>query len=338
MFVKSNSPEPNNAEETLDSALRPQKWDSYVGQERIKKNLRVMIEAAKRRKESPDHLLFYGPAGLGKTTLAHIVAQEFGAEIKITSGPVIEKSGDLVALLTNLNPGDFLFIDECHRINRFVEEYLYSAMEDYKLCLMLGKGPMAKTINIELPPFTLVGATTRIDLISSPLRSRFGAIMQLNFYEQEEIEKIIKRSARILNIEIEPEALKEIAERSRYTPRIANKLLKRVRDFAQIEGTGIITKDITDKALFFLEIDNLGLEPSDKKIIEMIIKRFDGGPVGLQALSAATSEEKNAILEIYEPYLTQLGLIKRTQKGRIATELAYKHLKIQWPKNQKPLL
>lgn len=338
MFVKSNSPEPNNAEETLDSALRPQKWNSYVGQERIKKNLRIMIEAAKRRKESPDHLLFYGPAGLGKTTLAHIVAQEFGAEIKITSGPVIEKSGDLVALLTNLNPGDFLFIDECHRINRFVEEYLYSAMEDYKLCLMLGKGPMAKTINIDLPPFTLMGATTRIDLISSPLRSRFGAIMQLNFYEQEEIEKIIQRSARILNIEIEPEALKEIAERSRYTPRIANKLLKRVRDFAQIEGTGVITKDITDKALFFLEIDNLGLEPSDKKIIEMIIKRFDGGPVGLQALSAATSEEKNAILEIYEPYLTQLGLIKRTHKGRIATELAYKHLKIACPDKQKPLL
>jgi Holliday junction DNA helicase RuvB len=338
MFVNSNSSESPNIEESLDSALRPQKWDSYIGQERIKKNLRIMIEAAKRRKESPDHLLFYGPAGLGKTTLAHIVAQEFGAEIKITSGPIIEKSGDLVALLTNLNPGDFLFIDECHRINRFVEEYLYSAMEDYKLCLMLGKGPMAKTINIELPPFTLVGATTRIDLISSPLRSRFGAIMQLNFYEQQEIEKIIKRSARILNVEIEPEALKEIAERSRYTPRIANKLLKRVRDFAQIEGTGIITKDITAKALFFLEIDNLGLEPSDKKIIEMIIKRFDGGPVGLQALSAATSEEKNAILEIYEPYLTQLGLIKRTHKGRIATELAYNHLKITWPNKQKPLL
>jgi Holliday junction DNA helicase RuvB len=255
MFVKSNSPEPANNDETLDSTLRPQKWDSYVGQERIKKNLRVIIEAAKRRNESPDHLLFYGAAGLGKTTLAHIIAQEYGAEIKITSGPIIEKSGDLVALLTNLNPGDFLFIDECHRINRFVEEYLYSAMEDYKLCLMLGKGPMAKTINLELPPFTLVGATTRIDLISSPLRSRFGAIMQLNFYNEEEIKKILKRSARILNVEIEPEAIEIIAGRSRFTPRIANKLLKRVRDFAQIEGTGVVTKEITEKALEFLEID-----------------------------------------------------------------------------------
>lgn len=338
MSVKSNPSGINNTEEALDSALRPKKWDNYIGQERIKKNLRVMIEAAKRRSESPDHLLFYGPAGLGKTTLAYIVAQEFGSEIKTTSGPVIEKSGDLVALLTNLSPGDFLFIDECHRLNRYVEEYLYSAMEDYKLCLMLGKGPMAKTIDIELPPFTLIGATTRIDLISSPLRSRFGAIMQLNFYEQEEIEKIIKRSARILDVEIETEAIKEIAERSRFTPRIANKLLKRVRDFAQIEGTGVITYEITNKALQFLEIDNLGLEPSDKKLIEMIIKRFDGGPVGLQALSAATSEEKNAILEIYEPYLTQLGLIKRTHKGRIATELAYKHLKIKCPEKQKPLL
>jgi Holliday junction DNA helicase RuvB len=338
MFVKSDPPSPKNTDEALDSTLRPQKWDSYVGQERLKKNLRIMIEAAKRRNESPDHLLFYGSAGLGKTTLANIVANEFGSEIKVTSGPIIEKSGDLVALLTNLNPGDFLFIDECHRINRFVEEYLYSAMEDYKLCLMLGKGPMAKTINIDLPPFTLIGATTRIDLISSPLRSRFGAIMQLNFYETEEIKKIISRSAKILNVEIEPKAIEIIAERSRFTPRIANKLLKRVRDFAQIEGKGIITEKITDNALHFLEIDNLGLEPSDKKLIEIIIERFGGGPVGLQALSAASSEEKNAILEIYEPYLTQLGLIKRTHQGRVATDLAYKHLNKKCPDKQKPLL
>lgn len=338
MFVKSDSSSSENTDETLDSTLRPQKWDNYVGQDRIKKNLRVMIEAAKRRNESPDHLLFYGPAGLGKTTLANIIANEFGSEIKVTSGPVIEKSGDLVALLTNLNPGDFLFIDECHRINRFVEEYLYSAMEDYKLCLMLGKGPMAKTINITLPPFTLVGATTRVDLISSPLRSRFGAIMQLNFYNAEEIQKIIERSAKILNVEIEPVAVKIIAERSRFTPRIANKLLKRVRDFAQIEGKGVITEEITNNALNFLEIDNLGLEPSDKKLIEIIIERFGGGPVGLQALSAASSEEKNAILEIYEPYLTQLGLIKRTPQGRIATELAYKHLNKKCKNDQSPLL
>ncbi len=338
MFVNSNLPEPDNNEDSFDSVLRPQKWEHYIGQERIKKNLSVIIEAAKKRNESPDHLLFYGPAGLGKTTLAHIVAQESGAEIKITSGPIIEKSGDLVALLTNLNDGDFLFIDECHRINRYVEEYLYSAMEDFTLCLMLGKGPMAKTININLPHFTLIGATTRLDLMSSPLRSRFGAIMQLNFYESNEIEKIIKRSARILNVEIEPEAIKQIGQRSRFTPRIANKLLKRVRDFAQIEGEGIITDKITTHALDFLEIDNLGLEPSDKKLVEIIIKKFNGGPVGLQALCAAASEEKNAVLEIYEPYLTQMGLIKRTHKGRIATELAYKHLDIKCPKNQKPLL
>jgi Holliday junction DNA helicase RuvB len=338
MFVNSKPVESENIEESLDSALRPKKWDNYIGQERIKKNLKIMIEAAKKRSESPDHLLFYGPAGLGKTTLAYLVAEEFGSKIKVTSGPIIEKSGDLVALLTNLNEGDFLFIDECHRLSRYVEEYLYSAMEDFKLCLMLGKGPMAKTINIDLPRFTLVGATTRIDLMTAPLRSRFGAIMQLNFYNQEEMEKIIKRSAKILNIPIDQKAVIQIAERSRFTPRIANKLLKRIRDFAEIEGTGKITEQISEKALSFLEIDNLGLEPSDKKLVEMIITKFEGGPVGLQALSAATSEEKNAILEIYEPYLTQLGLIRRTQKGRIATPLAYKHLKIKCPKKQKRLL
>jgi len=338
MFVNSKPVESENIEESLDSALRPKKWDNYIGQERIKKNLKIMIEAAKKRNESPDHLLFYGPAGLGKTTLAYLVAEEFGSKIKVTSGPIIEKSGDLVALLTNLNEGDFLFIDECHRLSRYVEEYLYSAMEDFKLCLMLGKGPMAKTINIDLPRFTLVGATTRIDLMTAPLRSRFGAIMQLNFYNQEEMEKIIKRSAKILNIPIDQKAVVQIAERSRFTPRIANKLLKRIRDFAEIEGTGKITEQISEKALSFLEIDNLGLEPSDKKLVEMIITKFEGGPVGLQALSAATSEEKNAILEIYEPYLTQLGLIRRTQKGRIATPLAYKHLKIKCPEKQKRLL
>ncbi|MFA5178122.1 MAG: Holliday junction branch migration DNA helicase RuvB [Candidatus Paceibacterota bacterium] len=337
MFVNSKPLESENIEESLDSALRPKKWDNYIGQERIKKNLKIMIEAAKKRNESPDHLLFYGPAGLGKTTLAYLVAEEFGSKIKVTSGPIIEKSGDLVALLTNLSEGDFLFIDECHRLSRYVEEYLYSAMEDFKLCLMLGKGPMAKTINIDLPRFTLVGATTRIDLMTAPLRSRFGAIMQLNFYNQEEMEKIIKRSAKILNIPIEQKAIIQIAERSRFTPRIANKLLKRIRDFAEIEGTGTITEEISEKALSFLEVDNLGLEPSDKKLVEMIITKFEGGPVGLQALSAATSEEKNAILEIYEPYLTQLGLIRRTQKGRIATPLAYKHLKIKCPEKQKRL-
>lgn len=337
MSVKSFSPQPNPDEEFINSTLRPKEWTDYIGQDRIKKNLRVMIDAAKKRKEAPDHILFYGPAGLGKTTLAHLVAKESGACIKVTSGPVIEKSGDLIALLTNLNEGDYLFIDECHRLNRFVEEYLYSAMEDFKLNLILGKGPMAKNIDLEIPHFTLVGATTRLDLISSPLRSRFGAIFQLSYYEIKEIEEIIKRSAKILKIEIEKEAIEEIAKRSRCTPRIANKLLKRLRDFAEIEGQGKITKDIAKKALDFLEVDSLGLEPSDRKILEIIIKKFEGGPAGLQSLSAASSEEKNAILDIYEPYLMQIGLIKRTSQGRTATKLAYQHLNIPLPKNQKKL-
>jgi Holliday junction DNA helicase RuvB len=325
-------------DEIIESTLRPKNWSNYIGQERIKKHLKVMIDAAKERLENPDHILLYGPAGLGKTTLAHLIAKEAEANIRTTSGPVIEKSGDLVAILTNLNDGDFLFIDEIHRINRFVEEYLYSAMEDFKLNLILGRGPMAKTIDINLPKFTLIGATTRIDLLSSPLRSRFGAVLQLNFYNQDDIEKIIKKSAKILNAEIEENAIKEIAKRSRFTPRTANKLLKRVRDFAQIENKNVITKNLADKALDFLEIDDLGLEPTDIKILDVIIKKFNGGPVGLQALSASTSEEKNAILEIYEPYLIQLGLIKRTSKGRIATETAYKHLKIKCENNQQNLL
>jgi Holliday junction DNA helicase RuvB len=338
MPVKSFPPQPNPDEEFINSALRPRDWMDYIGQDRIKKNLRVMIDAAKQRKEAPDHILFYGPAGLGKTTLAHLIAKESGANIKITTGPVIEKSGDLIALLTNLNEGDFLFIDECHRLNRFVEEYLYSAMEDFRLNLILGKGPMAKNIDIQIPRFTLVGATTRLDLISSPLRSRFGAIFQLNYYDVKEIEEIIKRSAKILNIEIEKGAIEEIAKRARCTPRIANKLLKRLRDFAEIEGQGKITEDIAKKALDFLEVDSMGLEPADRKILEVIINKFEGGPAGLQSLSAATSEEKNAILDIYEPYLIQLGLIKRTSQGRNATKLAYEHLNVPLPKNQKKLL
>ncbi|BFT94284.1 MAG: Holliday junction branch migration DNA helicase RuvB [Minisyncoccus archaeiphilus] len=326
MFVNSNTGKPNE----IPDSLRPQRWDNYIGQERIKKHLNIIIEAAKKRGETPDHILFYGPPGLGKTTISHIIAQETGTNLKSTTGPVIEKSGDLVALLTNLNEGDILFIDECHRINRFVEEYLYSAMEDFKINLILGKGPMAKTIDIKLPHFTLIGATTRIDMISSPLRSRFGSILQLNYYSQEEIERIIERSAGILNIKIEKKAKMQIAKRSRSTPRIANKLLKRVRDFSQVENEdGIITEELAIRALDFLEVDSLGLEPSDRKIIETIISKFNGGPAGLQALSAATSEEKNAILEIYEPYLMQVGLIKRTNKGRSATRLAYDHLNLK---------
>ena len=328
MSVKSFTNQDHNIEETPDFTLRPQKWSDYIGQERIKKNLKVIIGAAKKRIESPDHLLFYGGSGLGKTTLAHLVAKEANANIRITSAPIIEKPGDLVALLTSLNEGDFLFIDECHRLNRFIEEYLYSAMEDFKLSLILGKGPMAKTLELKLPHFTLIGATTRLDLLSSPLRSRFGAIFQLKFYEIEEIEEIIRRSAKILKIKIDENAVKELSKRSRFTPRIANKLLKRVRDFAQMEDKDLITERIAKEGLSFLEIDELGLDPGDIKILEAIINKFEGGPVGLQSLSSATSEEKNTILEIYEPYLIQLGLIRRTSKGRIATKLAYEHLEI----------
>jgi Holliday junction DNA helicase RuvB len=330
MSVKSFSPQFNDSEEILENTLRPQKWSNYIGQERIKNNLKIIIGAAKKRNDSPDHLLFYGGAGLGKTTLAYLIAKEAEGSIRTIAAPIIEKPGDLVALLTSLNEGDFLFIDECHRLNKQVEEYLYSAMEDFKLSLILGKGPMAKTLDLTLPRFTLIGATTKLDMLSSPLRGRFGAIFQLNFYEPREIEEIIRRSAKILNIEIDDDAAKELSKRSRFTPRIANKLLKRVRDFAQMENKNTITKKIVTDILSFLEVDELGLEVGDIKILEAIIHKFEGGPVGLQALSSATSEEKNTILDVYEPYLIQLGLIKRTSKGRIATKEAYEHLHISF--------
>lgn len=326
---KITSPFPTEEDRVLDNTLRPKTWSDFIGQEKIKKNLKIIIEAAKKRGEACcEHLLFYGGSGLGKTSLAFIVARELGSNIRVTSGPAIEKAGDLAAILTNLKEGDVLFIDECHRLNKLIEEYLYPAMEDYKLHLVLGKGPMAKTIELELPRFTLIGATTRLALLSSPLRSRFGAIFQLNFYTVKEIEKIIERSAKILNIEIDQKAVEVIAKRSRFTPRVANRLLKRVRDFAQVEGEGKITKKIAKVALEFLEIDEMGLEPGDRRILETIIKKFNGGPVGLQAIAAACSEEEDTILEIYEPYLMQLGFIERTPRGRMATALAYKHLKI----------
>ena len=321
------SPLPTEEDKTLDLTLRPKTWSDFVGQEKLKKNLRIIIEAAKQRKESPEHILFYGGSGLGKTTLYYIIANEIGKNIKVAAGPAIEKAGDLAAILTNLSPGEVFFIDECHRINKICEEYLYPAMEEFKLNLILGKGPMAKTMEMKVPRFTLVGATTRLALLSSPLRSRFGAIFQLNFYEIEDIEKIIRRSSKILEVEIENEAVNLIAKRSRFTPRVANRLLKRVRDFAQVEGRGIITKKITKKALNFLEIDEKGLEPADRRILEAIIQKFNGGPVGLQAIAAAVSEETDTILDIYEPYLMRLGFIERTPRGRVATSLAYRHLK-----------
>ena len=326
-------------DEVLDSTLRPQKWTDFVGQERIKKNLKIIIKAAKKRKEPCcEHLLFYGGPGLGKTTLSYLIAKEMEANIKITTGPAIEKVGDLAAILTNLSEGDILFIDEIHRLYKMIEEFLYPAMEEYRLHLVLGRGPMAKTMDLPLPRFTLVGATTKIALLSSPLRNRFGAIFQLNFYRPEEIEKIIENSARILKVEIEPEAIKTIAQRSRFTPRVANRLLKRVRDWAQVEANGVVTKKIAEKALDFLEIDRAGLEEGDRKILRTIIEKFDGGPIGLQAIAATTSEEVNTILDIYEPYLMQLGFIKRTPRGRVATELAYKHLGIKYTDNQKRLI
>lgn len=325
-------------DEFLDSTLRPREWDEYVGQEKIKRNIKIIISAAKKRNQPPDHLLFYGGSGLGKTTLAHLVAKEMGHSIRVTSGPAIEKAGDLAAILTNLSEGEILFLDECHRLHKTIEEYLYPAMEDYKLNIVLGRGPMARTMELKIPRFTLIGATTRPALLSSPLRNRFGAIFQLNFYQQEDIEKIIERSSKILGVKIEEVAIKIIAQRSRLTPRVANRLLKRVRDFAQVEDKGVITKSIAEKSLEFLEIDQMGLEPGDRKILEAIIKKFAGGPVGLQALAATTSEEEDSILDIYEPYLMQLGFIERTPRGRIATKLAYQHLGIKYRPSQNHLI
>jgi len=329
---------PEKEDEVIDSALRPKTWSDYIGQEKIKENIRIILTAAKQRSQSPDHLLFYGNSGLGKTTLAQLVALEMEKEIRISSGPAIERAGDLAAILTNLNEGDVLFLDEIHRINNTVEEYLYPAMEDYKLNLILGKGPMARIMELKLPKFTLIGATTRPALLSAPLRSRFGAIFQLNFYKPEDIEKIIERSARLLGIIIEPDAIKIIAERSRFTPRVANRLLKRARDFAEVGGNGTITKETSEHALNFLEVDKMGLEPGDRKILLALIEKFDGGPVGLQSLSAAAMEEEDTILDIYEPYLMQMGFIERTPRGRIASRLAYEHLGIKIKNSQSQLI
>ncbi len=337
--IKTLTPRPTEEDTTLDQTLRPKAWEDYVGQKKIKENLRIIIEAAKKRGESCcEHLLFYGGSGLGKTSLAYITAKEMGREIRVISGPAVEKVGDLAAILTNLAEGEILFIDEIHRLNRLIEESLYSAMEDFKLHLILGRGPMARTMEFPLTRFTLIGATTRLAMLSSPLRSRFGATFQLDFYTTEDIEEIIKKSSRILNVEIEQEAIKIIASRSRFTPRVANRLLKRVRDFAQIEGDGIITAEIAKSALENLEIDELGLEQGDRKILQAIIQKFEGGPVGLQALSAATSEEEDTILDIYEPYLMQIGFIERTPRGRMATKLSFKYLGEKIKKEQSTLV
>ncbi|HOW12927.1 MAG: Holliday junction branch migration DNA helicase RuvB [Candidatus Pacebacteria bacterium] len=323
----------------LDLTLRPKKWDEFIGQEKIKRNIQIILEAAKKRGDpSFEHILFYGNSGLGKTSLAYLIAKEVNSNIKTITGTSVQKTGDLAAILTNLNEGDILFCDEVHRLNKQIEEFLYPALEDFHLNLILGTGPMARTMDLKLPHFTFIAATTRVALLSSPLRNRFGAIFQLDFYSEEDIKEIIKRSSNLLNIKIDNEAINIIAKCSRFTPRVANRLLKRIRDFAQVEGKGIIDKEITLKSLDFLEIDEFGLEAGDRRILETIIKKFNGGPVGLQALSSASSEEEDAILDIYEPYLMKLGFIERTPRGRIATKNAYKHLGIKYNSSQDTLL
>ena len=314
------------AEDAQESSLRPKTLAEYIGQEKAKENLSVFIQAARKRQESLDHVLLHGPPGLGKTTLAGIIAQEMGVNIRITSGPAIEKPGDLAALLTNLNEGDILFVDEIHRLNRSVEEILYPAMEDYALDIIVGKGPSANSIRLDLPHFTLIGATTRAGQLSAPLRDRFGVTLRLELYTPEELATIVTRSAGILNCDIVPEGAYEIARRSRGTPRIANRMLRRVRDFADVKADGVITKEVADEALCALEIDYLGLDPVDRRMMAAIIENYNGGPVGLETLAATIGEESVTLEDVYEPYLMQLGFLTRTPRGRCVTQKAYQHL------------
>ena len=314
------------SEDTGETSLRPKTLKEYIGQEKAKQNLSIFIEAARRRTEALDHVLLHGPPGLGKTTLAGIIAQEMGVNIRITSGPAIEKPGDLAALLTNLSENDILFVDEIHRLNRAVEEILYPAMEDYAIDIIIGKGPSANSIRLDLPKFTLIGATTRAGSLSAPLRDRFGVTLRLELYTPEELQEIVKRSAEILDVAIEPDGAMEIAKRSRGTPRIANRMLRRVRDFAQVVADGVITKDVADKALLALEVDALGLDNVDRRMLRAIIENYGGGPVGLDTLAATIGEESVTLEDVYEPYLMQLGFLTRTPRGRCVTRKAYEHL------------
>jgi Holliday junction DNA helicase RuvB len=332
--IVSGKPKADDA--NLDSSLRPRCFDEFIGQDRIKESLRIAIAAAKKRGDALDHILLYGPPGLGKTTLAFIIAAEMGVNIRVTSGPAIERSGDLAAILTNLQSHDILFIDEIHRINRTVEEVLYPAMEDFSLDIMIGKGPGARSLRLKLPAFTLVGATTRFALLGAPLRDRFGAIYRLDYYDQKAVESVTRRSARILKVRMDDDAPKEIACRARGTPRVANRLLKQVRDYAQVMADGVATRPVTAKALSRLEVDTIGLDGIDHKLLGIIIDKFGGGPVGLETVAAAISEEPDTIMDVYEPYLLQLGFLERTSRGRLVTPAAYHHLGIPYNDKKTP--
>ena len=332
------SPKTKSDEAGLDVGLRPQSLDEYIGQDRVKENLRILIEAADGRSEALDHVLFYGPPGLGKTTLAHVVANEMGVGIKVTAGPAIERAGDLAAILTNLHKGDVLFIDEVHRLGRAVEEVLYPAMEDFALDIVIGKGPGARSIRLKLPRFTIVGATTRLALMTAPLRARFGAVYRLDFYDGDAMQTIVRRSAGILGVRVDQEGVAEIARRARGTPRVANRLLKRVRDYAQVRADGVITQEVAQDALSLLEVDPLGLDEIDRRVLHTIIEKFDGGPVGLDTIGAALSEEPDTIMDVVEPYLLQLGFLDRTPRGRVATRRAYEHLGIAYEESAQPSL
>ncbi len=338
-IVHSAAAQDDEQEVEIEVTLRPRDFANYIGQDRLKQNLQLAIEAAKKRGEPLDHVLLYGPPGLGKTTMATVIANEMGATIRVTSGPAIERAGDLASILTNLQDGDVLFIDEIHRLHRTVEEILYSAMEDFKLDIMLGKGPSARSLRLDLPKFTIIGATTRTGAIAGPLRDRFGMIHRLEFYRPAEIQQIIERAAKILKVKIHPEAAGILAQRARLTPRIANRLLKRVRDYADVNGDGIIDTMTSGKALDLMEVDELGLDPADRMLLEVIIDNYKGGPVGVETIAALTSEERGTIEDFYEPYLMQIGLLERTPRGRKVTPKAYKHLDKPSSTNaQTPLL